>query len=224
LAIVSDFRGDNAYLAGEVLNLLNRRAVQFRIIERSRTLAALEGLKAILWLDSEAPGPEQHARLLAFLQQGGLVIAAAYWGAPDVTPTEKDPSLRYRLYNVGQGQIAVAEEAFQDPYQVAMDTHLLVSRRNDLVRLYNPDTTNCHSSGVSVSPHQGKRLVQVLNYASEPAASVALWVNDRIESARFWQLGAAARALEGRPASPGTEFDLPPLAVYCALEFEDTNR
>jgi len=224
LAIVSDFRGDNAYLSGEVLNLLNRRQVQFRIIERARALPALEGLKAILWLDDQTPSAEQHAQLLAFVQQGGLVIAAAYWGTPDVTPTKKDPSLQYRLYNVGKGQIAVAEEGFQDPYQVAVDTHLLVSRRNDLVRLYNPETTNCHYSGESVSPHRGKRLVQVLNYSSEPAGSVTLWVNDRVRSARLWQFGAAeARNLQGRPASPGTDFDLPPLSVYCGLEFEGTN-
>ena len=223
LAIVSDFRGDNAYLSGEALNLLNRRQVQFRIIERAKSLPALEGLKALLWLDHETPGAKEHAQLLAFVQQGGLVIAAAYWGTPDVKPTEKDPSLRYKLYNVGKGQIAVSEEGFQDPYQVAVDTHLLVSRRNDLVRLYNPETTNCHSSGESVSPHKGRRLVQVLNYSSEPAASVTLWANDKLEAARFWQLGAAeARNLQGRPASPGTEFDLPPLSDYCALEFEGT--
>jgi len=224
LAIISNFRGDNAYLGGEVLNLLNRRQVQFRIIERAKSQPPLDGLKAILWLDNEKPGAEQQAALLAFVQHGGLVIAAAYWGTPEATPIKKDPSLGYRMYNLGQGQIAVADDGFQDPYQVAVDTHLLLSRRNDLVRLYNPESTNCHLSGESVSPHNGKRLVQVLNYSSEPAAYVTLWVNDRIESARFWQFGVAeAHTLTGRPASPGTEFDLPPLSVYGALEFEDTN-
>ena len=116
LVIVSDFRGDNAYLSGEVLNLLNRRQVQFRIIERAKSQPALEGLKAILWLDNEKPSAERHAALLAFVERGGLVIAAAYWGTPEVTPTKKDPSLRYRLYNVGKGQIAVADDEFQDPY------------------------------------------------------------------------------------------------------------
>ena len=56
---------------------------------------------------------------------------------PEVNQQQKNPSF-YKMYNVGKGQIAVAEEGFQDPYQVAVDTHLLVSRRNDLVRLYNP--------------------------------------------------------------------------------------
>ena len=221
LAIVSDFRGDNAYLSGEVLNLLNRRQVQFRIIERAKSLPAFEGVGAILWLDSEKPNAEQHAALLAFVRGGRLVIAATYWGAPDVAPTKKDPSLQYKLYNVGKGQIAVAEEGFQDPYQVAVDAHLLVSRRSDLVRLYNPEATNCHLSGESALPIEGRRLLQVLNYSSEPASSVGLWLNGRVESARLWQLGAKqAGTLPARPARPGTEFDLPPLPVYCALEFE----
>ena len=225
LAVVSDFRGENAYMSGEVLNLLNRHQVQFRIIERSRPLSALtKGLKAVLWLDKEAPGAEQLSPLLAFAQQGGLVIAAAYWGPRDAKPTKKDPSLHYQLYNVGKGQIAVAEQGFDDPYQVAMATHLLVSRRNDLVRLYNPETTNCHCSAGYKPPHQQMRLIQVLNYSSEPADSVTAWVNARVESARLWQLGAkGSRTLEGVAASPGTDFGLPPLSVHCALEFEGTN-
>ena len=212
-------------MSGEVLNLLNRRQVQFRIIDRSRLLPTrIQGLKAILWLDKEAPNAEQHSQLLAFARQGGLVIAAAYWGPPEAKPTKKDPSLHYKMYNAGKGQIAVAEQGFDDPYQVAVDTHLLVSRRNDLVRLYNPETTNCYCSGDLISPHHETQLIQVLNYSSEPADSVTVWVNARVESARLWGPGTKdARTLPGVAASPGTEFDLPPLAVYCALEFEGTN-
>jgi hypothetical protein len=222
LAVISDFRGENASLSGEVLNLLNRRQVQFQVLERSRSLpVSTQGLKAMLWLDKEAPSAEQHSQLLAFVQQGGLLIAAAYWGPPEVKATKKDPSLLYKMYNVGKGQMAVAEEGFQDPYQVAVDTHLLVSHRNDLVRLYNPAATNCHSS---IDPGHRKRLVQVLNYSSEPAESVTLWVNGRVGSARLWQPGTKdARTLPGVAAPPGTDFGLPPLSVYCALEFEGSN-
>ncbi len=222
LAVISDFRGENASLSGEVLNLLNRRQVQFQIVERSKPLPApTQGLKAMLWLDKEEPSAEQHSQLLAFVRQGGLVIAATYLGPQEVKPTKKDPSIHYKMYNVGKGQIAVAEEGFQDPYQVAVDTHLLVSRRNDLVRLYNPAATNCHSS---IDPGHRKRLVQVLNYSSDPAESVTLWVNARVGSARLWQPGTKdARTLQGVAAAPGTDFGLPPLSVYCALEFEGSN-
>jgi hypothetical protein len=102
-----------------------------------------------------------------------------------------------------------------------VDTHLLVSHRNDLVRLYNPESTNCRSS---IDPSQGKRLVQVLNYSSKPANSVTLWVNARAGRARLWSLGTKdVLTVQGAAAAPGTEFRLPPLSVYCALEFEGSN-
>src|SRR5262249_36895590 len=111
LAVVSDFRGANAFMTGEVLNLLNRRRVQFLVMERSRSQAGPPvGLKAILWLDKDAPGTEQLSTMLAFVRQGGLVIAQAYWGPSGVTPIKKDPSLQFEMYNIGQGQIAVAEK------------------------------------------------------------------------------------------------------------------
>lgn len=219
LAVFSDFRGDNAYLSGEVLNLLNRRQVQLQIVERSRPLPAPDQeLKAVLWLDKDAPSAAQLSQFLAFVRQGGLLIAAAYWGPPEVKPTKGEPTLHYDLYNLGTGQIAVAEEGFQAPDQVAVDAHLLLSRRNDIVRLYNRATVNCHSS---IDPARKRRLVQVLNYSVKPADSVTLWVNDDVKSARLWQPGTnEAVTVQGVAASPGTEFRLPPLSLYCALEFE----
>ena len=222
LAVISDFRGDHAFLSGEVLNLLNRRRVQFWVMERSKALATpTPGLKAMLWLDKDPPSAGQLAKLLAFVRQGGLLIAGAYWGPPGVIPKKPDPSLDYKMYNVGQGQIAVAVEGFQDPYQVAGDAHLLVSRRNDLVRLFNPATTNCHAS---FDPVRKRRLVQIINYSSEAASFVSLWVNTRARAGRFWRPGAKNfLSLPGVPAAPGTEFDLPTITDNCAVEIEGIN-
>jgi hypothetical protein len=223
LAVVSDFLGDNAFLSGEVLNLLNRRKVQFRVMERSRALSApTPGLKAILWLDKDAPSAGQLAKLLAFVRQGGLLIATAYWGPAGVAPKNRDPAVDYKMYNVGQGQIAVSVEGFLDPYQVAVDAHLLVSRRNDLVRLYNPDTTNCH---LSLDPVHKRRLVQIVNYSPSAVSFVTLWVNNRARSAQLWSPGTKdSLSIPGVPAAPGTEFGLPTIAVNCALEVEGLNQ
>jgi hypothetical protein len=217
LAVVSDFSGDNAFLSDEVLNLLNRRQVQFQVMERSKALSTpAPHLKGILWLDKDAPKADQLAKLLAFVRQGGLLIASAYWGPAGVTPTPRDPSIDYKMYNLGQGQIAVPNDGFADPYQVALDTHLLVSRRHDLVRLFNPAMTNCHAS---FDPVHGRQLLQVLNYASSPASFITLWTNSRARQAEFYSPETRqAQPLPGKPAAPGTEFDLPTITVSCALE------
>jgi hypothetical protein len=217
LTVISDFRGDNAFMSGETLNLLNRRHVQFKIMERAKALLApMPGEKALLWLDKEAPSAEQTAKSLAFVRQGGLLIAPTYWGPAGVKATRRDPSIDYQVYNVGQGQIAVPNEGFQDPYQVALDTQLLVSRRNDLARLYNPATTNCHCS---FNPVREERLVQILNYSTAPATYVTLWVNTLAHAARFWNFGTiGSSTIKGAAAKPGTDFGLPTISVCCALE------
>jgi hypothetical protein len=126
------------------------------------------------------------------------------------------------VYNVGHGQIAVSEEGFLDPFQVAMDAHMLVSRRNDLVRLFNPGTTNCH---VSLDPLHQKRLVQVLNYSSGTASFVTLWMNHYARSAQLWSPESkTSRSVAGALAGEGTEFNLPPVLVNCALEVEELKR
>jgi hypothetical protein len=219
LTVISDFRGDNRFVSGEALNLLNRRHVQFKVIERSKALMGpMPGIRALLWLDKEAPSADQTANSLAFVRRGGLLIASKYWGPTGAKATRRDPSIDYDVYNVGEGQIAVPDEGFQDPYQVALDTQLLVSRRNDLARLYNPATTNCHCS---YDPIHKERLVQVLNYSTAPAAFVTLWVNTQVHAARFWNAGIAqSQTIKGVAAIPGTDFGLPTITVSSALEIE----
>ncbi len=229
LAVISDYRGDHAFLSNEVLNLLNRNREQFRIIERSETLSKpLTGLKAILWLDGTTPTEAQLADLLGFVRQGGLLIAPAYWGPAGASEQIRDPAIDYRMYNVEKGQIAVPVEGFVNPYQVAVDAHLLASRRNDLVRLFNPATTNCHAT---YDPARKAQLVQIVNYSAQPADFVTLWVRNHARAGRLWKPGApGAASISGSAAepfsgaaAPGTEFDLPAIAVACAVEIEGSN-
>ena len=57
LAVVSDFTGQNAFMAGETLNLLSRHQTQFVILDRRNALSGpITRLKAVLWMDGEAPG------------------------------------------------------------------------------------------------------------------------------------------------------------------------
>jgi hypothetical protein len=219
LTVISSFTGDDAFISNETMNLLNRRHVQFKVMPRSEALLVpMPGEKALLWTDKAKPTAEQLAKALDFVRHGGLLIAPAYWGPAGVTPGRRDPSILYQVYNVGQGQIAVPDEGFNDPYQVALDTQLLVSRRNDLARLYNPATTNVHCS---FDPVHQRRLVQVVNYVAAPADYITVWVNTRERAARYWHVGdSEPTTIKGVSAPPGTDFGLPTLKVSCGLELE----
>jgi hypothetical protein len=219
LAVVSDFRGQNAFMAGETLNLLNRRQVQFEILDRRRALTSLvTGLKAILWVDEDAPSAVQHRNLLAFVQQGGTVIAPKYWGPAGIAPRRENWLFDYDIYDVSKGRIVRAAGGFSDPYQLARDTHLLVGRENDLARLYNPGTTNCYTS---INPDHRKQLVQIVNYASDAASYVALWVSMKAKGAKLYVPNSQTpNPLGGVPESDGTSFELPVLSVNCAVEIE----
>jgi hypothetical protein len=221
LAVVSDFRGQNAFMAGETLNLLNRRQVQFEILDRRRALAGpVSGLKGLLWMDDDAPSAEQHRHLLSFVEQGGLVVASAYWGPKGLTARHEDWLLDYDIYDVGKGRIVVATGGFSDPYLLARDAQLLVGRENDLARLYNPGSTNFYASA---APNRRKQLVQIVNYTNRPAPYVSLWMNMKASGAKLWSPDAQApNSVAGIAENEGTNFELPDLPVHCAIEFERT--
>jgi hypothetical protein len=220
LGVISDFRDQKAFMGGEVLNLLSRRQIQYVILDRREALTAqLAGLKAILWVDEAAPGPDQHRQLLAFVQQGGLVVAPSYWGPPGLASHTEDWLFGFVVYSLGKGRIAVATGGFTDPYQLARNTHVLVGREYDVSRLYNTGTTAYFYT--SIDPDRRRELVQILNYANHPAKYVTLWVSDKAPAARLLTPDAQTpAALEGIAAVGGTNFDLPAFAVNCAVEFE----
>jgi hypothetical protein len=224
LAVISDFRGDNEFLSTEVLNLLARRHVQYKIIERSAAASvSLTYLKAILWIDDVTPGDEVRARLLDFVRRGGLLIAPAHWGPAGLKATAGGLLDRYEVRTVGKGRIAVPREGFKDPYDVAVDAHLLLSRRNDWVRVFNATAVNAYCADDAAGR---KRLVQILNYASAGTEHpVSVWVRTANRAARFWHLDSREPiALRGTPSRGGTEFQLPSVSAYTALEFDLQGR
>jgi hypothetical protein len=188
-------------------------------MDRKRALAGpVTGLKAILWADPDAPTAGQHANLLAFVNQGGTVIAPAYWGPAGVKPHSYDWLFDYDIYEVGKGRMVVASKGYSDPYLLARDTHLIVGRGNDLARLFNPGNTNCYMSAGSKDRSE---LVQIVNYARNPANYVALWVSMKPQGARLWTPNSGVPdSLGAIQENDGTSFHLPAIPVHCAVEIE----
>src|SRR3954471_11299636 len=146
LGVLSDFAGPNEALAGEVLNLCNRRYLPFRIVESaSADSKSLSGLKAVLLIQLREPESKVQQLLGEFMRDGGLVIAPPSVAhlAGSLKPAGSFEN-SYDYFSHGEGRVAIARKPWVDPYQVATDAHLLMSRKHDVIRLWNAGSTNAY--------------------------------------------------------------------------------
>ena len=78
VGIVSDFHGGNEFLATETLNLIARRQVQFRVIEKSALAAnSLTGLKMVIYADQEPPTRLRGSSSFAGASNGSTTMGMA---------------------------------------------------------------------------------------------------------------------------------------------------
>ncbi len=219
LAVVSDFAGLNALSGGEMLNFLNGSQTQFLAFDRLRMEAPLEsGLKGIVWMDDAKPTAVQQEKLLQFVHAGGTVIAPKYWGPTGLTPFEEDWIPEYNIYPFEKGRMVVAKGGLMDPYQLSRYAHLLIGRRSDFARLFNPQMTNCYST---LHLDGRRQLVHLVNYGPKPVEYMSLWVNAKAKSGTLMSPTAkSSLSLPCFPSNGGTEFHLPTLTVNCTVEIE----
>lgn len=219
LGVLSDFAGPNEFLSMEALNLLSRRQLPVRIFDKSRVGAwAWDGVKSILYADREPPAPDLRQKLLAFVRSGGLLICppACSMLIPGSPGVENHP--RFHVYRMERGRAAIAKTDFDDPYVLAADAHVLLGRRHDVIRTWNAGSIVLHCTA---APRGGRAIIQLVSYTHRPTEFVTVGAAGRWRSARFFSLGSDNPALL-KPAAAGgmTEFHLPSLSVYGALELE----
>jgi hypothetical protein len=217
VAVISDFAGPNETSSGEILNLLGRRSLAYRILEASTaTTASLTGFKALIYVDEGAPAPLLRRKLLAFAEQGGLLMVGAAWKSPEGKPTGMDHP-RVDVRQVGKGRLAVSKTKDPDPFMIARDVHMLLGRTYDVARFFN---LSAFLSLCTASPERTRELVQIVSFAIRFANDVATaWVPGKYASARQWSLGAeSASPIEMAPENGGTSLLLPPVPVYAAVE------
>lgn len=221
VGVISDFAPPNDDLSCEILNLLERRAAPYKVIPRAEAGALpFAGFKALIYADTQAPEQALKAKLEAFVRAGGLLMAGMKYPAAAATgPVTSDTYRRYSIRKVGLGRIALAVEEAQDPYLVAADSQLILSRRYDVLRFFNSGTLN---SRYTAAPGGAKALLQVLNYATRRSSDlVSVALAKKYRAARLMTLDSPTpAALELRPAANGCEVWLPPFGTYVAVELE----
>jgi hypothetical protein len=219
LGVLSDFSGPNQALAGEVLNLCNRRYLPVRILNYAAVDAkSLEGLRAVVLILQREPDGRVQGLIGEFLRNGGLAIAPSNFAhmTSSLKPAGSFEN-SYDYFSHGKGRVAIARKLWNDPYQVATDSHLLMSRKHDVIRLWNAGSTNAlYKAGP-----KGKGLVQVINYATRAFGHpVSLYVAHPYKSATVATISTREpEPLTVTPKAEGVEVNLPPFPVYSAIEF-----
>jgi hypothetical protein len=214
LAIASDFTGPNEYISTETLLLAARLGIAFVPVDLNRISAAsLHDRRALLWCDPE-PVP---ASLRPWVEQGGILIAmpAALKDWRLDRPLTDSPT-RFRVHRCGTGRAAVALAPFDDPWLLARDAHLLMSRRHDALRLFNASALLFRHAH-----HQHRHVLHLLNYTLRPAAHpVILQLALPASAARLHLPGRSPVHLPLHREIGGLEAQLPPFPIYAAVEFE----
>jgi hypothetical protein len=215
VGVISDFSGGNEFFGRELLNLMARTGLHYRILPKDRPLAAT-GLRALTYTDEEPPPAGLQKQIEEFVNAGGVLIAARC-KAPNTKPLSS-PVDKFSVYASGKGRLIIAKEPPADPWAFANDCAVLVSHRHDLVRFWNAGAAAAYYT----KPAGGAgALVHLLFYwdRGPDAASVRI-------AGRF---GAATAATIDNPRLTGVrmlqqkdavEIHLPPAPQYVALELE----
>jgi hypothetical protein len=217
LGVVSDYSGGNEFLSFEVLNLLGRQGCLYRILEKSRALAApFDGLDAVLYVDEAPPEKALVQKLYAYAEEGGTLIAPPGWEERGVRDDVAGlPG--FRVFRCGRGRLAVAHEEAADPGRLAEDAQVLMSHRHDLLRLFNVGAVQLHYC-VGADGRSG--ILHLLGYPMQGYGGLlSVWFRRPWASGRTWGVDSGkGRPAERKPVPPGVEFHLPPLGIYSALE------
>ena len=220
IGIISDFTGRNEFMSHEILNLMARTNQQYRIIVKTAfSGSSLDGLRAVLYTDDEAPEPGLRKRILKFVEAGGMLITGPKWGDLPGAPVDGGQHPRYSLRACGKGRLAVARPDFEDPYIVANDSIVLISHRYELLRFWNGGAVGSY---FAMAPDRKRGVVQMLFYAfilgdNRPTVRVA----GQYKTARLWTFDQPApRNLEMEIQKDAVELHLPPVRSYAAAELE----
>ena len=219
IGLVSSFSGDNEFFSGEILNLVTRTNMQYRILPKGKLTAnSFSRLKAVLYADAEPPAPETRKLLVAFAEAGGLLIAGPKWGPAGGAPAAGSQHPRYDVRIAGKGRVAVAQGgAFDDPYLAANDAVVLLSHRFDLIRFWNGGAVG---SFYTVAPDRRRAVAHLLFYGGSRGAQ-SVKVVGAFRKATLWTLDQTGpQSVETEVQKDGLELHLPAIGVYAAAELE----
>jgi len=194
IAFILDTGRQNTDLADEYLNLMVRRQVPYRIIQRSQlSPAALEGFQAALAMDL-APATEAERKILCdFAANGGLIVAGPSWG--DAPKDESSAEVR-----LGKGRVAIYKDDPPNPESIAKDLPDLLEPEAIGLSVFNVPSAITY---VSTSDSGKRVLIQLLDYADRPSDRITIRFNGSFRRSRLYTPEDGPVDLAAQPAANG---------------------
>ncbi len=217
VGVLSDFSGSNEFLGHELLNLLARAGQHSRIILKDKAVdSSFHGLRAVIYPDAEQPSSTRRKQVISFVEAGGLLICGPAWGEIPATLATTAEHPRFSVRLLGQGKIAVANKAPDDPYLLANDSAVLISHRHDLVRFWNSGAVGSFYTTAADRKHA---VVHLLFYADRGPDSASVRVAGSFRKATISTIDQPQpRSLRAQLQPDAIEVYLPPVSQYVALE------
>jgi hypothetical protein len=219
MGVVSSFTGEDEFFSNELLNLMGRNGLHYRILPKDKiTARSFDSLRAVSYTDAAPPSADLRKQMLTFVQAGGTLIATPKWGPVVGTPAATGGRPGFSLHTLGKGRIALADADPVDPFSWAADAGVLVSHRYDLVRFWNGGAA---CSFYTMAPDKKQALAHLLFYAQRGPDSASVRVAGRFRAARASSVDQPQVAnLAMEQQGDAVEVHLPPVPQYVALELD----
>jgi hypothetical protein len=215
LGIIIDPASKNPDVAEEYLNLITRRHVPYRLIQRAELSAqTLASFQAVLAADLAPATQAERTLLNDFAEKGGLVVTGPSWGgAPKDDPYAEVP--------LGKGRVAVYKDAPPDAESVSKDLQDLLPPEVIGLRVFNVPTA---ITSASTSGDGGRVLIQLLNYAGRPIERTTVRFKGVFKRARLYTPEHAPIDLTPAKTANGmTELLIPEVAAWGAVLLDERN-
>jgi hypothetical protein len=147
------------------------------------------------------------------------LVTGPGWGTEGKTGASSHR--RFDVRTLGKGRIAVSREALSDPWAFVIDVQTLLSRANDVAKLFNASASG--GFNYAASPDGKRALLQLLSYSSggRSSTNATAWTRHKYRDARLWTIDGGPTPVEVAACEDGgTEYHLPSMAAYIALDFE----
>jgi hypothetical protein len=215
---------DDITQTSEILNLLARRGVQYRVLKKTDLAGVSLGAYNLVVAVNLNPFPPAEIQMLSdYVRAGGLAVVnppntpkIACGGSAQWSMDSED----YRDCPAGKGKWRVYGGPISDPDRFAKDVRAAVSFNDRWIRTWNAPTVLARTAQTKNSK---QRIVHLINYGVEPIAELQIQVRGHFKTVQVLRPeDSPSGFLKGPVVTPVrkdgfTEFVLPLLGIYALI-------